>query len=84
MSNWKRFNGIFEGHDYFLIRKIGIDANRTGKQYTPVIAQLIDGDLYTLDNELEALSWANYDVDGFVYEERNPFKAELEWSPIPE
>lgn len=82
--NWKPFNGCFGDNEFFLIRKCGIDRNRTGKKFIPVIAQLIDGDLYTSDNELEALSWANHDGEGFVYEEKNPFKANLEWMPIPE
>jgi len=81
---WRPFNGTFEGNDFFLIRKAGLDVNRTGKKYIPIVAQLIDGDLYSVDNELKALSWANYDAEGFVYEEKNPFKADLEWMPIPE
>jgi len=80
---WKTFNGCFEGNDYFLIRKVGIDTYKTNKKYVPIVAQLIDGDLYTIDNELEPISWANHDAEGFVYEERNPFKADLEWMPIP-
>jgi hypothetical protein len=84
MSNWKKFTGTFDGNDFFLLRKAGIDEQRTGRFWLPVVAQLIDGDLYSIDNELEALSWANFDSEGFCYEERNPFKANLEWCPIPE
>lgn len=83
MTAWKPFNGYFGDNKFFLIRKLGIDVNRTGQKYIPIVAQLIDGNLYSVDNELEALSWANYDNDGFCYEERNPFKADLEWMPIP-
>lgn len=84
MTNWKPFNGCFGDSRFFLIRKSGIDVNRTGQKYIPIIAQLIAGDLYSADNELEALSWANFDNKGFCYEECNPFKANLEWMPIPE
>jgi len=84
MTNWKPFTGAFDCNDFFLIRKAGIDANRTGKKYIPIVAQIIAGDLYSVDNELEMLTWANFDNEGFPYEERNPFKANLEWCPIPE
>lgn len=80
---WKDFTGTFEGNDFFLLRMKGIHPGR-GVPYLPCIAQLIDGELYSSDNELEALSWGCYDVDGHLYEERNPFKANLEWCPIPE
>ncbi len=81
---WKPFTGTFECHQFFLIRKVGIDTNRTGRFFIPIVAQLIDGNLYSVDNELERLSWANFDDEGFCYEERNPFKANLEWHPIPD
>lgn len=82
---WKSFNGAFEGNKYFIIRKAGTDPRYQQKRkFIPMIAQLIDGDLYSVDNELEMLSWANFDDQGFCYEERNPFKANLEWHSIPD
>ena len=83
MTTWKPFTGTFAGNDFFLIRMVGIHPAR-GYKYLPMVAQLIDGELYSIDNEIEALSWGCHDKDGYLYEERNPFKANLEWCPIPE
>jgi hypothetical protein len=81
--NWKPFNGCFGDNEYFLIRQIG-NHPATGKKLVPIVAQLIDGDLYSIDNEIEPVVFTGHLPNGDICPEYNPFKANLEWMPIPE
>lgn len=62
---------------YFLVRQKGIHPG-LGRKYIPIVVQLINGLLYTPENELDPV------VLGATHPIENPFEVDLEWMELPE
>lgn len=72
---------VKEPYQFFMVRGRGLHPGR-GVKFVPSIVQLIEGELYTCDNELESIIWSK---KGEHLEPTNdPFEADLEWMEIPE
>jgi hypothetical protein len=70
-----------EPYQFFMVRVKGIHPGRGGK-FVPTIVQLIEGNLYTSDNELEPIKWVKRNSQ---YEPTtDPYETDLEWREIPE
>lgn len=86
---WKPFNKsdlelcLKEPYQFFLVRPTGIHPGRGGK-FCPTVVQMIDNQLYTCENELEAIIFSVNPQDIMEGPTDDPFNAKLEWCEIPE
>jgi hypothetical protein len=80
---WKLFGdgNPTEPYQFFLARRRGEHPGRGGR-CCPVIVQMIDGKLYTSDNELDPLVFSHKDDQWQPCDD--PMQCDLEWHPIPE
>lgn len=70
-----------EPYEFFLVRPRGFHP-ASGKLFSPSVVQLIDGKLYTCDNELDPIIWSHKDDQWTPT--TDPCEANLEWCEIPE
>lgn len=84
---WKDFNKsdlelcLKQPYDFFLVRQKGLHP-ASGKKFVPITVQLIDGKLFTCENELDPLAFST--KHNVMEPSDNPFECALEWMEIPE
>lgn len=76
-EGWRTMDSAPSGwKNYFFVRPKGLHPG-FGEPFLPTLVQQVEGQFYAPDNELDPLYFGQDEPDD------NPFKAVLEWRPIP-